>query len=125
MPIVKGRKVHWLDKVANELYEELGFASENMQAALSSDVPLGTIESTPQEQLSNFVDMNAQEHAALRGEIGDEQYMEYVEAMKETLRDQFGPLADFVMADFMEQVEELGPPQEALGADQLTPEPII
>lgn len=125
MPIIKGRKVHWLDKVANELYEEVNLASLNMQQALSSDVPLGSVESTPQEQLSTFVDMTAQEHAVLRGEIGNEQYMEYVEAMKQTLRDQFGPLADFVMADFMEQVEGLGPPQEALGADQSTTEAII
>lgn len=87
-----GRKVHWLDTVAQELWDELHDGAQDVKDALSGDVPLGTVSMTEQEQLSKYMTMQPQELDALRQTVGDEQFQGYTTAMDALATKHLGPL---------------------------------
>lgn len=120
------RKRHWLDEIAQELWEELHMMAGEGASFLSGDVPLGSVESTPAEQVATFASLTPEQHIQLRAEIGDEGYIEYADNMLNTMRDELGPLAPYVMGDVEQLVEQVlqAPLQEPPSADQFAQEEV-
>lgn len=101
------RKTHWLDEIAQGLWEELHLMADDASQALRGDVPLGTVSQSPEEQVATFVSMSPEQHMALRQQIGDEEYADYASNMMDSLAEQVGPLAPYVMGDIQQVVDQV------------------
>lgn len=119
---MSSRKTHWLDEVAQGLWEELHVMADEASSTLRGDVPLGTVSQTPEEQVSTFMSMTPEQHMALRQQIGDEEYAAYTDAMLENMAEQIGPLAPYVMGDVEQVVQQVleAPLQQAPVPEEMT-----
>lgn len=87
------RKTHWLDQIAQELWQEIHADEQHQKEALRGDVPLGTVSSTPEEQLSDYLSKTPEDLEALRQTVGDQEFGEYKAAMTKLMGEKLGPFA--------------------------------
>lgn len=88
------RKRHWLDAIGQELWEELNSGAEEAKAALAGDVPLGTIQALPEEQLAQFMSMTPEDLGAIAEQVGPEEFNNYMEEMSKLMQEKLGPFAE-------------------------------
>lgn len=97
------RKVHWLDEIAQELYDELRSDVELAKSEIKGLVPLGTVEATDEEQLGQFFSLTPEALNELSTTIGQESVERYVSEMTNLAYKKLGPFAQFALQQFEQQ----------------------
>lgn len=88
---------HWLDSIAQELWSDLHErVVPTMKEQYRGDVPLGTVKMSMDEQLNLFMNYQPQELEAIRQQVGDEEFSNYVNQMGMLMKKRLGPFANIV-----------------------------
>ena len=87
------RKVHWIDQVGQELWDEIHSDVQIGKQELSDEVPLGTVSLLPEEQLTRFMEMTPEQLGQLQQQVGPEEFQEYMNSMQDLMNRKLGPLA--------------------------------
>ena len=87
------RKVHWLDRIGQELWSEIHSDGESGRIEIADEVPLGTVSLLPEEQLTRFLEMTPDQLSKLSEQVGPEEFADYMQEMDNIMVKTLGPLA--------------------------------
>ena len=87
------RKVHWIDSIGQELWDEVHSDVEVGRQEIKGEVPLGTVSLLPEEQLTRFLESTPEQLEQIEQQVGPEEFQEYMNSMQNLMDKKLGPLA--------------------------------